>query len=132
VYHHLRPGNLIPEEVTKKAVYRFFRQVSDNVPGLILLSIADKYATAGQKVDEESMRTHKEVLLRMLEEYFKIQEETTPENLVNGNDVMNILNIKPSVKIGKILEEIKLLQMEGKITSKNQAEKFIKTYKEDN
>lgn len=130
VYYHMRPGNLAEEEnPTDKAVYRFFRHAGENTPAVILLSVADKYATAGELVSEASMVKHKEFLVRLLKRYYRIQEEVRPKKLVDGNDVMKILKLEPSPKIGQILEEVELLQMQGKLKNRKEALQYIKELK---
>ena len=52
-----------------------------------------------------------------------------PKMLLNGNEIMEILNIKPSKKIGEILDELKELQLSGEIKTKDGAIKFIKKQK---
>lgn len=45
--------------------------------------------------------------------------------LLDGNDVMKILNIKPSKQLGEIMNALHEAQMSGDITTKEQAEAFI-------
>ncbi len=130
VYNHMRPGHLVEQkESTKKARYRFFKDAGLNTPLVILLSIADKYATAGELITKQSMRDHEKFLIKLLKEYFHIQERIEPEKLIDGNDIMKILDIKPSPMVGKIIEEVELLQMQNKIKNKKQAIAFIEKYK---
>ena len=58
--------------------------------------------------------------------YYLMQETTTD---VDGNEIMEILNIKPSKIIGEILENIKIAQLSGEITTKEKAIEFVKNYK---
>jgi len=129
VYYHLRPGNLVGQDSFKnKATYRFFRQVDYDVPSLILLSVADKYATRGKLITKKSMKLHRDYLIEILKEYFHIKEKVQPKKLISGNDIIRILKIKPSREVGKILEEVKILQMQGKLKNKKQALEFIKKH----
>ncbi len=52
-----------------------------------------------------------------------------PKKVLTGNDVMEILNIKPGPEVGKILSLIEDLQWEGKIKTKEEAIKFVKEQK---
>jgi len=49
-----------------------------------------------------------------------------PKPYLNGNDVMQILTLKPGPKIGKILKILEEAQLEEKIKSKAEAVKYIK------
>ena len=52
-----------------------------------------------------------------------------PKQLISGDDIMKILGLKPGAKVGKILEEIKDLQLEGKIKTSRQAREYIRSLK---
>lgn len=45
--------------------------------------------------------------------------------LLDGNDVMRILNIKPSKQLGEIMNALHEAQMSGDVATKEQAEVFI-------
>lgn len=89
-----------------------------------------KYDTLGTEPSDISM-------------YLKIKDlyHTTVKNLeakledgkliklISGEDIMEILKLKPSKKIAEILEEIQDLQIEDKIKNRNEALEFIKNYK---
>lgn len=49
-----------------------------------------------------------------------------PQPLLSGKDIMKYLNIAPSPLIGKILTEIQIAYIEGKINNKETAIDFIK------
>lgn len=48
-----------------------------------------------------------------------------PKRLLTGHDIMELLGIGPGKKIAKVLEELRLLQLEKKLTTKVQAKKWI-------
>jgi len=49
-----------------------------------------------------------------------------PKPLINGNEVMKILGIKPGKRVGKILEQLREKQLAGKIKDKEEAKQEIK------
>jgi len=49
-----------------------------------------------------------------------------PKTLITGEEVMKILKIKPSKKVGEILTQIRHKQIEGKIKTSKQAKEFVK------
>jgi len=53
-------------------------------------------------------------------------EIALPPPLVNGHDLIK-LGIKPGPKMGKILDEISDMQLEGELTSKEEALEYIRT-----
>ena len=50
---------------------------------------------------------------------------SSPKAFLDGREIMKLLNIKPSKKVGEILEEIKELQLAGEIKTKEQAIVFV-------
>ncbi len=64
----------------------------------------------------------------MQEYYFNIYtKEIIEEPLLSGKEIMEILNLKPSPKVGKIKELLLKAQIEGKIKTKEEAVGFIKS-----
>jgi len=58
----------------------------------------------------------------------KIAKE--PKKLIDGDEVMKLLNIKPGPKLGEIMEELHEKQLGGEITNKRTAIKWINSLKE--
>jgi putative nucleotidyltransferase with HDIG domain len=48
-----------------------------------------------------------------------------PKNLLTGQEVMEILGIEPGEKVGEIMEEIKELQLDGKLKTKEEAKTHL-------
>ncbi len=48
-----------------------------------------------------------------------------PKKLIDGKEVMKLLDIPAGEKIGEILKEVRHLQLDGKINNKKEAKKFI-------
>ncbi|MDP8216696.1 MAG: HD domain-containing protein [Candidatus Kaelpia imicola] len=125
VYYHLRPGCLIECIHSKKAKFRYFRDTDSEAVSIMLLSVADKSATRGELSDLNDIANHREVLLDLIEEYFNKSEEIIPPKLINGNDIIEILKIEPSRKVGQILKEIQERQALGEIKTREDAMKYI-------
>ncbi|MGD9581621.1 MAG: CCA tRNA nucleotidyltransferase [Vampirovibrionia bacterium] len=129
VKYHLYPSQLsnTDEKPTVKAMNRFYRKIDDSVPELILLAIADRKAAVGPLITEEILNNNIETLEYILENYYIAREkqEAMPK-LVNGKDVMSILGISPSVRVGEILDEIRELQIEEHLITKEDAILWLK------
>src|SRR5262249_13167435 len=53
---HLRPGFLTREpQITRRAIYRFFRDTQSEGPGVLLVWMADRLATHGPHVSTEEI-----------------------------------------------------------------------------
>ena len=48
--------------------------------------------------------------------------------LLDGNEVMKILNIKPSPKLGEIMDALNEAQISGDVITKEHAVEFVKRF----
>ncbi|MCU0666429.1 MAG: HD domain-containing protein [Candidatus Omnitrophica bacterium] len=125
VFLHLRPGYLADNKtLTDRAAFRFFRDIGNDAPGLLTLSLADQRATRGRLTTKQSRSSHEKLCAFLIKEYFRKAKEVKLPKLVNGNDIMRAFNIKPSELVGKILKEIEEAQAIGKIKDKQEALDF--------
>ena len=122
VLWHLRPGYLADnEEITPRAIFRFFRDSAQEAISVLLLSISDQRSTRGRLTSKESRLQHEKVTFGLIKEYFKRREEKKPPRLITGDDLIKKFKLAPSPLIGKILKESEELQAIGKIKNKIEA-----------
>jgi len=122
VLWHLRPGYLgDQEEVTPRAIFRYFRDTQEEAVSTLLLSIADQRATRGPLTTKKSRAQHEKIVFGLVREYFRRKKEQKPLRLVNGDDLMKQFKLEPSPLIGKMLSEIEELQAIGKIKNRMEA-----------
>ncbi len=127
---HIYPSALMKDEnVTERAIIRFIRKIGEDTPDLLELARADRLSARGSAVSFEMIQTNLSNLEKLMEKYIQISPKLKEmPKLIDGNKIMEILNIKPSRKLKEIIEEIKELQLEGKIKSKDDAVNFVKNY----
>jgi poly(A) polymerase len=119
---HLRPGYLADNQaLTKRAKFRYFRDSAQEAVSILLLSVADQRATRGRFIVRKSRIRHEKVCMGLMKEYFNKQQDSKPQRLINGNDLMRKFKLKPSVLIGRILSQIEELKAIGKIRTKEEA-----------
>ncbi|MBI4226089.1 CCA tRNA nucleotidyltransferase [Candidatus Roizmanbacteria bacterium] len=105
----------VTELQTDKAVRRFIRNVGkEYLMDMLDLRYADRVGS-GAKPTSWRFELFKKRLIEVQKEPFKITDLK-----VNGNDVMEILNLKPGPKVGKILNSIFNDVEEGRV--KNERE----------
>ena len=122
VLWHLRPGYLADnEEITPRAVFRYFRDTREEALSILLLSIADQRATKGPLTSKSSRIRHEKVVSSLIKEYFRRKKEKKLPRLINGDDLQKKFGLEPSPLIGKVLKEIEELQAIGNVTTKKQA-----------
>lgn len=120
---HLRPPHLArAEKVTRRAVYRYFRDTEDAGVEIVLLSLADHLATWGANLRPGRWRRRLEVAELLLHHYFKRYEETiAPPLLISGYDLMSELALDPGPEVGRLLEAVREAQAVGEIESRQGA-----------
>ena len=127
ILHHMRPGNLsgVPE-LTNRAIFRFFRDCKEEGVETLILSYGDRLASRGPLATPGMIKRHREVVEKMLGDYYERKFIVKPKKLVNGNEIMKRFNLSPGPKIGELLEALSEVQVEGKVKTKKEAFEFIK------
>ena len=106
-------------EMTDAAIRRLIRKVGkENISDLVLLRIADRKGSGAKTTSWRFMELQK----RIGEQLFEPMEIN--DIVVNGLDVMEVLNVKPGPIIGKVLKELFDEVLED--TSKNNREYLLK------
>ncbi len=122
VRHHLRPVQMgtnfaLP---TRRAAYRLIRDLGEATIDTLLFSLADHLATRGDKLDLTNWRHHANIVAYVLSES-KCAANTLPARLLNGHDLQRELGLKPGVKLGEMLAELREAQAAGEISSRGEA-----------
>jgi poly(A) polymerase len=119
---HMRPHWLAEAPLTRRAMYRFFRDTQDYGVDILLLSMADHLATHGPDTDLHRWVERLDMISQMFEVYFSKHDEViAPPPLVNGNDIMRELGLPPGKQVGVILEAIREAQASGEVVTKEDA-----------
>lgn len=123
VLHHLRPGFLSREpQLTRRAVYRFFKDLGDHGPGCLLTWWADRMATRGSKSRLDQLDQQRARLEELLNAYFfKAEEVVKPPRLLDGHQLMRRFQLPPGPLIGTLLAAIEEAQAEGRIRTVEEA-----------
>ncbi len=127
VEHHLRPGQLAAKGMipTKRAIYRYYRDLGDVAVDTVYLNLADYLAAKGPIMDSDEWIKHCEIAWHIL----KFQSETdaiqTSGRLIDGNDIMEILSITQGPDVGRLLEAVQEATASGEISSRDEALEFV-------
>ena len=120
IFSHMRLHLLASAPIlTDRAIRRYFRDLEGEAFGLMILTYADGYATAGYTKHLEK------AIKRMIELKRKEEEEKKKVRLINGYDLIN-LGLKPGPIFKKILQEIEDLYLEGKVKNREEALIYVK------
>ena len=128
IKYHIYPSSMISApDVSEKAILKFYRKMDESVIDVIILAMADRLSARGEKVTQKMVDDNINNLTNLLNNYLKIKENITPlEKLIDGKEIMEILNIKQGPELGVIINSIKEAQLDGEIITKDDAIQYIK------
>lgn len=129
IKNHMYPAAVVSSpELSEKVMMRYIRKSEDNAIDNILIAQADRLSARGPEVSDDMVKNNIEGLNNLLEYYLKIKDTLKPlPKLLDGNEVMKILNIKPSKRLGEIMEALHEAQISGDVLTKEDAVSFVKT-----
>ncbi len=127
VRHHLRPMHLAQSgAVSRRARFRFFRDLGDDARDLLLLALADAAALRGDSplavwggpdghIVRELMAGHAEEIAAL-----------SAPPLLDGRDAMQALGLPPGPEIGRLLRLLREAQAVGAVTTREAALLYIR------
>ncbi len=126
--HHMRPMQMARQEaLTKRAIYRFFRDTGEAGVDTLLLYLADHLATWGPHLRASRWERRVEFVASLLEDYYlRRREVISPPKLLNGRDLMRELGLEEGPRIGQLLEAVREAQVEGKVRTREEALAFAR------
>ncbi len=127
IKYHIYPSSLVSaQDVQEKAFLKFYRKMDGYVIDVIILSMADRLSARGVKVTDDIVNKNISNLTKLLNDYLEKYKNLKPlPKLLNGKEIMNILNIKQSPKLGAVINELKEAQISGNVNTKEEAIEFV-------
>ncbi|MFW6056608.1 MAG: HD domain-containing protein [Chloroflexota bacterium] len=122
VHDHLRPAQISTEGLpSSRAVYRFFRDTGEAGFGVLYLALADYLACRGPLYTMSEWVSVCDLTSFIIEEHVRQEETVKPSRLIDGNAIMDLLNIQPGPTVGRILDAVIEGQVAGEITTREEA-----------
>lgn len=127
IKNHIYPSQVIVSQGDiKKSYMRFVRKMEDYVPDIIYLAMADRLSAQGPAITKEITEANINGLTTLLNFYLDVKDTLKPlPVLIDGNEIMEKFNIKPSPILGKIINQLKEAQISGDVNTKSEAEHYI-------
>ena len=124
---HIYPSQLMSSpQITEKIMMRFVRKMDANSIDNIILAMADRLSARGPEITDEVVEHNINLLTTLMKFYLDVRETLKPLPIfLTGNDVMEILNIKPSPKLGKIMNSLHEAQLNGDVQTRERAVEFV-------
>ena len=103
--------------------------MENNVIDNIILAKADRLSARGPAITDEMVKSNLEGLDKLLNFYFEKKDTLKPlPKLIDGNEIMQMRGITQSPLLGEIITLLREAQYNGDITTREEAELFIKNY----
>jgi hypothetical protein len=127
IKNHIYPSSVIASPtLDSKVMMRYVRKMGENVIDNILLAKADRFSAQGTAVTKEMTEANISGLNKLLEFYLEVKPTLKPlPKLIDGNEIMELLGIDQSPKLGEIIAELKEAQLDGNINTKDDAINFV-------
>lgn len=124
VAHHMRVHLLAMsgEPLTRRAIFRYFRDCGLSGVDVVVLSLADMLATYGDTLSQPVWERELETAKALLEGWFEQSAVMVkPPRLLTGTELMDELSLTPGPLIGRLLDGIREAQAIGEVNSKAEA-----------
>ncbi len=131
VREHMRPGQLgTLDEVTRRAIARFFHATAGAGPDVLLHLLADHMATRGPQIKVIAWLAQTVWVDALLDTIWGEEIERT-RPLLNGDELMRALGLAPGPLVGRLLAAIANAQAGGEISISEEAIRLAKKILEE-
>lgn len=112
---------------SSRAIYRYFRSTGPAGIDISLFSLADTLATFGDTLSAARWQAEVEICELLWRSYWERSAQVvSPPRLLDGGQIMRLLNLKPGPQIGRLLESLREAQVEGEVQTVEEAEEFLR------
>lgn len=126
VRHHLRPMHLTQSGgATRRARYRFFRDLGDDARDLLLLALADAAALRGESPLVVFQGPDGRIVRELFSGHAEEAAVAAAPPLLDGLDVMEALGLPPGPEVGRLLGLLGEAQALGTVATREAALAYI-------
>lgn len=127
IKNHIYPAGVVTsDDASPKAYLRFYRKMEDEVIDLIALAFADRMSALGPEITPEMTSRNINGLDDLLAGYLAQKNQLAPlPKLLDGIQIMEILGITASPKLGEIIEKLKEAQISSEVNTIEEAIEFV-------
>ncbi len=130
VEEHLRPVQLAAAGAvpTRRALYRFHRDLGDAVEGVLLLSLADAAAARGQRMTKAGWSRQVAYMNSLLVRLQGEEGIVDAPRLLTGQDIMMEFGLREGPRIGHLLEALREAQATVDVRDRQGALAFVRAF----
>ena len=111
------------------SIHRFWYTLGDVGIDAILLGMADYLATVGNELKQDDWLIMVERAVVLFDRYFNQYETVvSPPQIIDGNDIMQELNLEGGRIIGDLLTHIREAQVLGEVNNREEALAAVRQY----
>jgi hypothetical protein len=114
--------------IEASAIHCFYRKQGAAGVDVCIISLAEILASNGPDLNQAEWSRHVDTVVNLLDGYFnRFGEVIDPPRLIDGHELMQVLETTPGAFVGILLSEIRKAQASGKVTNRMQAIKLART-----
>ena len=127
IRQHIYPSSVISSpNFDSKIMMRYVRKMGENVIDNLMIAKADRLSAQGPAVTKEMTENNINGLNKLMDFYLDVKPTLKPiPKLLDGIEIMDLLNIKQSPVLGRIINDLHEAQLNGDINTKEDAIKFV-------
>jgi putative nucleotidyltransferase with HDIG domain len=123
---HMRPIVIADEEVTDSAVRRLMNDAGDDIDDLMTLCEAD--ITSKNQQRKQRFLDNFRIVREKLEDLKERDYKRLLQPVIDGNEIMEMFNLKPSREVGQLKQTLKDAVLDNKV--ENEREPLLKLLQE--
>jgi tRNA nucleotidyltransferase/poly(A) polymerase len=123
---HLALGWLLHGDLDARASWRYRRHVDPYAAEAIVLSVADRLATAGLDDRRRWVRAHVSVAQRLWADHWAEVHAGIPSPLLNGDEIAEAAGITPGPQLGELVKALAQEQAASTVTTVDEAREFVR------
>ncbi len=123
IKNHMRLLSLASaEKVTERGIGRLIRDVGEDIPGLLILGLADTLAGKRDASNNNGLKRNRELIETVFKAYDRMSGGGKPMvPLLSGSEIMALVGIEEGILVGELKSELLLAQATGTIKTRKEA-----------
>ncbi|MCW2924913.1 MAG: polynucleotide adenylyltransferase/metal dependent phosphohydrolase [Thermoleophilia bacterium] len=124
---HLALGYLLHGDRSPRDRWRFRQELAPVVAEGVLLSVADRLATAGVADRRRWVRAHLDLARTVWADHWREQRDGVPRPLLDGRAIADVAGVPPGPRVGEFVAALAEAQAVGEVTDRAAAEQLVRS-----